>query len=60
MDGEEARRKAAARAKAGVKAADKLGAFLLVAAGAAVWLYSKWGEDKSAPGPQKKEEDHHE
>ena len=61
MDGEEARRKAAARARAGVKAADKLGAFLLVAAGAAAWLYSTWGQGKSAPDPQKKnKEAHHE
>lgn len=61
MDGEEARRKAAARARASVKAADKLGAFLLVAAGAAAWLYSRWGEGKSAPNPQKKnKEAHHE
>mmetsp|Transcript_11498 Transcript_11498/g.70728 ORF Transcript_11498/g.70728 Transcript_11498/m.70728 type:complete len:102 (-) Transcript_11498:1356-1661(-) len=60
MDGAEARRKAAARAKAGVRAADKLGAFLLVAAGAAAWLYSKRGEDKSAPSPQKNEEDRRE
>lgn len=61
MDGDEARRRAAKQAKAGVRAADKLGAVLLVAAAAAAWMYARGGDERRAQGSDKQADEalHH-